>query len=135
MPEYIKLTQAEWLACSHENGYKVVGSDEGGFSKDGPDGDTVFWSLDDDCAYRVVLTEDEQRHMRYLDHVYSGMSSFEARELSKYKNAPQPDVCPKCNQSDEIRESSGMVGETILYCHRCKQILWEDTVGAVKSVL
>jgi len=79
---------------------------------------------------------DEERVTRFLAHRESGMSDWDARELSRYKNDPYPEKCPECGaSSDEFQEGSGMVGETVVWCGQCHTLLWEDTVGAVRRVL
>ena len=35
----------------------------------------------------------------------------------------------------EVEEGAGMVGEAVLFCPKCKRIAWEDSVGAIRSVL
>jgi len=51
---YVVLTNEEWARCTPDNGYKIVGRDEGGYSLDGPDGDKVFFDDDEKCGCRVI---------------------------------------------------------------------------------
>jgi len=135
MPNYVELSAEEWAQCNRENGYRIVGSSEGGYSMDGPGGDMVMWDDDAKKPYRVVLSDEERRQARYLEYLDQGMDSFEARELSKQENAPIPEICPECGKSDQIKEGGGYVGETVLYCDRCHRLLWEDSVDAVRRVI
>ena len=67
----------------------------------------------------------------------TGGKSFEEREIERLGPFPEPpDVCPKCG--GELEESSGYVGETVLYCpnKECDQgIAWEDAEGAIRRVI
>lgn len=58
------------------------------------------------------------------------------RELQRLgiENEPQPEVCPHCHTDEYLAESGGYVGETVLYCAKCKKILWEDSEDAIRRV-
>jgi len=49
------------------------------------------------------------------------------------KNAPVPDVCPKCK--GELHEADGYAGETVLYCPAGCGICWEDSEQAIRNVI
>jgi hypothetical protein len=79
---------------------------------------------------------DEERLERYLGYVENGMPRYDARVLADVDNDPIPEHCPHCGTPSEAFEShGGMVGEEILFCPKCSSIVWEDSVGAVRSVL
>jgi hypothetical protein len=70
-----------------------------------------------------------------LDYIDNPAEFEVQRELRRLgvQNAPQPDdgCCPTCHQ--ELKSSSGYVGETILYCSNgCFH--WEDAEGAIRRV-
>lgn len=56
------------------------------------------------------------------------------RELRRLgiKNSPRPLRCPKCQS--ELKSTSGMVGEELLLCLRCGDIVWEDSEDAIRRV-
>lgn len=65
-------------------------------------------------------------------------NTYDEREIEKarQRQQPEPTCCPVCK--GELKVGSGMVGEDILYCPdaECKGgIVWEDIVGAIRSVL
>jgi len=51
------------------------------------------------------------------------------------ENDPYPEKCTTCNTNEFFKEFPGMVGETMLMCTKCKNILWTDDVGAIRRVL
>jgi RNA polymerase subunit RPABC4/transcription elongation factor Spt4 len=65
----------------------------------------------------------------------AGYDRFEAQEISKHANEDVPEVCPKCGKNDELDEGGGMVGEPIIFCKRCSEVIWEDSEDAIRRVL
>lgn len=60
------------------------------------------------------------------------------RELERLDidpNEPPPERCPNCRS--HLAETSGFVGETVLYCpnEQCERgVVWEDAAGAIARV-
>ena len=75
----------------------------------------------------------EKHWDRYTDLLAEGYEPFEAREVVKHLDVPQPDRCDECGASLEL--GSGYVGEAILYCPRGHGIKWGDSEGAIRRVI
>ncbi len=65
---------------------------------------------------------------------YGSFSRWEESEIAKAaaNNPPAPDECPHCGA--EVKCSTGMVGEEVLYCEE-HGLLWEDSADAIRRVI
>ena len=50
------------------------------------------------------------------------------------QNEPYPEKCTTCDTDEFFKEVPGMVGEAMLMCTKCGNILWTDCEGAIRRV-
>ena len=60
---------------------------------------------------------------------------WESKQILKEEvmQKPMPNVCPRCK--GELESYPDMAGETMLYCPKCDEIVWEDGAGAIRRVI
>jgi uncharacterized protein (DUF983 family) len=71
--------------------------------------------------------------MGYQD---SRQTIWERQQIEKAAEdaGPRPSKCPKCGYG-KLHSHEGYVGEEILVCEMCNEIVWEDSGDAVARVI
>jgi hypothetical protein len=90
-----------------------------------------------ECLRCWLEEEDDKEYINPLDYVDNPAELDLQRELRRIgvKNTPRRTICQHCgpDERQELKEDSGMVGETVLTCPT-HGIVWEDAEGAIRMV-